>query len=166
LRKTLKPLGVELIFPTAPREIRPADVSDPGERAKLQEIEEQGEEWQNFGWCVRDDENKDMKDLDKSIEFIGKIMETEVLPRTRGLTSRGLLWGYWGFHRALQLLLRLRRCWRRVVYRRCFRVSIILLSISLSLSADSDGIFNSMINFIRFILLVCMWLARLYASLV
>lgn len=80
MRKSLKPLGVELIFPTAPREIRPADVTDPTERAKLQEIEEEGEEWQNFGWCVRDDDGKDMKDLDKSVDFIGKVMETEVPP--------------------------------------------------------------------------------------
>jgi hypothetical protein len=94
LRKTLKPLGVELTFPTAPREIRPADVADPGERARLQEIEQQGEDWQNFGWCVRDDEDKDMKDLDKSVEFIAKVMETEVLLQTPRLTRRDPLWRY------------------------------------------------------------------------
>jgi Serine hydrolase (FSH1) len=127
LRKTLKPLGVELIFPTAPREIRPAEVSDPNERAKLQEIEEQGEEWQYFGWCVRDDNEKDMKDLDKSVEFIGKVMETEVPALANELTCRVRLWGYWDFHRVLHLLLRLRRCWRRKVHRPCFHGSIILL---------------------------------------
>jgi len=67
---------VELSFPTAPREIRPADVSDAAERMKLLELEGEGGEWQNFGWCVREEDG--IKDLDKSVEFISKILEEEV----------------------------------------------------------------------------------------
>ena len=109
-----------MYFPTAPREIRPADVSDPSERMKLQEAEEEGGEWQNFGWCVREEEG--MTGLEKSVEFIGKIMEEEVLTPSLpertckvmdlwvgielatcvggvvywGVNGRAHLWGFWG----------------------------------------------------------------------
>lgn len=51
-------------------------MSDASERAKLIGLEEEGGEWQYFGWCVKEEDG--MKDLDKSVEFIGKIMEEEV----------------------------------------------------------------------------------------
>ena len=84
---------MELSFPTAPREIRPADVSDASERMKLLELEGEGGEWQNFGWCVREEDG--IKDLDKSVEFISKILEEDVFPR-KGL----LVWimAYDGFY--------------------------------------------------------------------
>jgi len=60
---------------------------------KLLELEGEGGEWQNFGWCVREEDG--IKDLDKSVEFISKILEEEVFPR-----MGSLLWivVYCGFY--------------------------------------------------------------------
>lgn len=52
---------------------------------KLQEAEEEGGEWQNFGWCVREEDG--IKGLEESIEFLGRIMEEEV-------GFPGMLFGY------------------------------------------------------------------------
>jgi hypothetical protein len=44
---------------------------------KLQEAEDEGGEWQNFGWCVREEDG--MTGLEDSVKFLGRIMEEEVL---------------------------------------------------------------------------------------
>jgi hypothetical protein len=44
---------------------------------KLQQAEDEGGEWQNFGWCVREEDG--MTGLEDSVKFLGRIMEEEVL---------------------------------------------------------------------------------------
>ena len=79
LRKSLNKLGIDLVFPTAPHKIQPADASSLGEREKLLEAQATDGEWQYWGWAFADDETKDMRGLKKSVEFIGNILETQVL---------------------------------------------------------------------------------------
>ena len=80
LRKSLEKKGVEILFPTAPHKIHPADASTPEERAKLSEAQTSpsDEDWQYWGWAFADEELKEMRGLDKSVEFIGKILEEQV----------------------------------------------------------------------------------------
>ena len=55
-------------------------MSTPEERAKVLEAQASDNEWQYWGWAFADDELKEMRGLDKSVEFIGKIMEAQVAP--------------------------------------------------------------------------------------
>jgi len=78
LRKALEKIGVDITFIKAPHKVTPAEASAPTEQEKLLEAERNGQEWQYWGWAFADDEKKEMRSLDISMEYIKQVMEQQV----------------------------------------------------------------------------------------
>jgi Serine hydrolase (FSH1) len=79
LRKAFDRIGIDLLFPTAPHKILPADAPNPNEREKLDAALQTGErDWKYWAWGFADEEKRVMRGIDESVEFIGKIMREEV----------------------------------------------------------------------------------------
>jgi len=78
LRKDLTKKGYEFICPTAPIKTLPVNASSPTEREKLEEAERSEEEYPYWGWCTMDEDKEEMRGLEKSVEFLRNILETQV----------------------------------------------------------------------------------------
>jgi hypothetical protein len=71
-------VGIDLVFPTAPHRIVPADAANP---YGLESFDVPGDDdWQFWSWGFEDEQTRTMRGLDESLEFIGKIMREEVPP--------------------------------------------------------------------------------------
>ena len=67
-----------MICPTAPIRTLPVDASSPTEREKSEEAATNDEAYPYWCWCTMDEEKQEMRGLDQSVEFVRKILETEV----------------------------------------------------------------------------------------
>jgi Serine hydrolase (FSH1) len=90
----LDKLGFDVVFPTAPHKITAADVTTI-EREKFLAAAEVEEDWQFWGWAFANEEKQEMVGLDKSLEFIGNIIETQVIRRREDLTLGSFCGCYW-----------------------------------------------------------------------
>jgi len=70
-----------VLFPTAPHKILPADASNDGEREKFATAADNSsgnDEWQYWAWGFADEERREMRGLDRSVEFLGSILREQV----------------------------------------------------------------------------------------
>ena len=78
LRKALRQVGVEIVFPTAPHQVKPEGASYPSEHDNLRETEGNDRDWPYWAWGFADDNYQEMRGLDKSINYIGNILVEQV----------------------------------------------------------------------------------------
>ena len=81
LRKAFDRVGIDLVFPTAPHKILPADAVNPSINERFYGGGQMGDEdWQFWSWGFADDHMRIMSGLDESVDYIAKIMHKEVRP--------------------------------------------------------------------------------------